>query len=97
MHASLLPKYRGASPIIHAIKNGDKETGVTIMQIKPKKFDTGEILMTKKFSIPEDVLMPELNETLAKAGADLLVEYLKSMNQPHEAIPQDESAACYGS
>lgn len=51
VHASLLPKYRGASPIIYAIKNGDSETGVTILPIKPHKFDIGEIIIQKSLNI----------------------------------------------
>lgn len=43
VHASLLPKLRGAAPIVHAIRNGDTETGITIMKIKPKHFDVGEV------------------------------------------------------
>lgn len=43
VHASLLPRWRGAAPIIYAIANGDKTTGVTIMKIKPNVFDIGEV------------------------------------------------------
>lgn len=43
MHASLLPKWRGAAPIIYSIMHGDKETGVSIMKIHPKRFDIGEV------------------------------------------------------
>lgn len=43
LHASLLPRWRGAAPIIYAIMNGDKETGVSIMRIEPKRFDIGEV------------------------------------------------------
>lgn len=45
VHASLLPRWRGAAPIIHAILNADEQTGITIMQIKPKHFDIGEVLL----------------------------------------------------
>lgn len=45
VHASLLPRWRGAAPIIYAIMNGDKETGVSIMRIEPKRFDVGDVGM----------------------------------------------------
>ncbi|KAJ8935887.1 hypothetical protein NQ314_012603 [Rhamnusium bicolor] len=50
VHASLLPRWRGAAPIIYALANGDKETGITIMKIKPKHFDIGEVLLQSKNS-----------------------------------------------
>lgn len=43
VHASLLPRWRGAAPIVYAIMNGDKETGVSIMRIEPKRFDVGDV------------------------------------------------------
>lgn len=46
VHASLLPRWRGAAPIIYAIMNGDKETGVSIMRIEPKRFDIGDVGIT---------------------------------------------------
>jgi methionyl-tRNA formyltransferase len=95
VHASLLPKYRGASPIIHAIRNGDKETGVSIMRIRPRKFDIGEVLMAQRIQIPDDILMPHLNDHLANIGAELLVECIKDLNQ-YEPIEQDSSAVSYG-
>ena len=95
VHASLLPKYRGASPIIYVIKNGDSETGVSIMRIKPNKFDIGEVLATRKMSIPPNMLMPELHDMLAKDGSQLLLEVLTSV-QSIVPIVQDELLASYG-
>jgi methionyl-tRNA formyltransferase len=95
VHASLLPKYRGASPIIYAIRNGDKETGVSIMRIKPKKFDVGEILATKSCAISDDVLMPELHNTLATMGADLLIDCVRDLDRC-QPIEQENSRASYG-
>lgn len=95
VHASLLPKYRGASPIIYAIKNGEEETGISIMRIRPKKFDVGEILATDRVSISEDMLMPELHEKLAQVGAELLVNCVKDINQ-YQPVEQDHSQASYG-
>lgn len=95
VHASLLPKYRGASPIVYAIRNGDKETGVSIMRIKPKKFDVGEILTTQKVLIPDDVMMPELHDHLSSIGADLLVDCISDLSRLRP-IEQDNSKASYG-
>lgn len=95
VHASLLPKYRGASPIVYAIRNGDKETGVSIMRIRPKKFDVGEILATQKVVIPEDVMMPELHDQLSSIGAELLVDCISDLNR-FKPIEQDSSQASYG-
>lgn len=95
VHASLLPKYRGASPIIYAIRNGDKETGVSIMMVKPRKFDVGEVLATRRVEIAENVLMPELHFNLATAGADLLVSCIKDLKR-FEPMEQDSSKASYG-
>ena len=54
VHGSLLPKYRGAAPIIHALLNGDSSTGVTIMEVRPEKFDIGDIIAKEEFKIMED-------------------------------------------
>lgn len=97
VHASLLPRWRGASPIIHAILNEDRLTGVSIMKIHPDKFDVGEILAQKEVPIPKAVLMPELHDTLANVGAQLLVECIE--NAPasfHNAKQQDDINATYG-
>ncbi|ESO89718.1 hypothetical protein LOTGIDRAFT_164740 [Lottia gigantea] len=79
VHASLLPRWRGPAPIVHTILNNDKYTGVTIMKIKPKHFDTGEILLQKKIAVPEKVTYPYLHDVLAKEGASLLVDSLKDL------------------
>ncbi|XP_026467421.1 methionyl-tRNA formyltransferase, mitochondrial-like [Ctenocephalides felis] len=79
VHASLLPRWRGAAPIIHAILNGDKETGVTIMQIKPNHFDIGEVILQKSVPIEANILMPDLKNTLANEGAHLLIQCLKDL------------------
>jgi methionyl-tRNA formyltransferase len=95
VHGSLLPKYRGASPIIYAIKNGDKETGVSIMRVRPKKFDTGEIYATKSIKIPDDILMPELHDQMAEIGGDLLINCIKNLDNL-QPIEQDDSKSSYG-
>jgi methionyl-tRNA formyltransferase len=73
VHASLLPKYRGAAPIQWAIANGETETGVTIMRIDAG-LDTGDMLRKASLTIEPDETAPELSARLAPLGADLLVE-----------------------
>ncbi len=75
VHASLLPKYRGAAPINWAIANGESETGITIMQMD-EGMDTGAILATRAIAIGEEETAPELSARLAQLGADLLSETL---------------------
>ncbi|XP_053699124.1 methionyl-tRNA formyltransferase, mitochondrial [Sabethes cyaneus] len=96
VHASLLPKLRGAAPIVHAIRNGDHETGVTIMKIKPKHFDIGEILRQEKVTIPEDTLMPELHSQLAELGARTLLECLENLQFYYSNLKlQNDKSATY--
>ncbi len=73
VHASLLPKYRGAAPIQWAIANGETETGVTIMQIDAG-LDTGDMLLKGTQAIGPDETAPELSARLAPFGAKLLIE-----------------------
>ena len=75
VHASLLPKYRGAAPIQWSIINGDKETGVTIMQTEAG-IDTGDIITMQKTDILPDETAGELFDRLSLIGADLLVKTL---------------------
>merc|ERR1711892_723774 len=77
VHGSLLPKWRGAAPVIHALAHGDKTTGVTIMRVRPKRFDVGEVLALKEVEIGENVRRPELTAQLARVGAELLADVLK--------------------
>ncbi len=73
VHASLLPKYRGAAPIQWAIAKGETETGVTIMQIDAG-LDTGDMLRKEALAIGPDETAPELSARLAPLGAELLLE-----------------------
>jgi methionyl-tRNA formyltransferase len=73
LHASLLPKYRGAAPIQWALINGEKETGVTTFFIE-RKVDTGEILLQQKVRISPDVNAGQLHDELSVIGADLLIQ-----------------------
>ena len=78
IHASLLPKYRGASPIHYAILNGERKTGITIMKTDIG-IDTGDIIMQEEIDIPEKQTMGELFESLSVLGADLIVKALPSI------------------
>lgn len=80
VHASLLPKYRGAAPIQWAIANGEAETGVTIMQIDAG-LDTGDMLLKAKTEIGADETAPELSSRLAPLGAELLLDALRLIAQ----------------
>ena len=91
VHGSLLPKYRGAAPVIHAIKNGDKKTGITIMRVRPHKFDVGEILASREVEIPEDLRRPELTSIMAHVGGDLLVEVLRNFTEVSRAARQQDN------
>ena len=95
VHASLLPKYRGASPIQWAILNGEKETGITIMKVIPE-LDAGPILSQKKVKIEEEDNAKTLHDKLANLGAELLVETIpKFVFGEIEPVPQDEGRATY--
>jgi methionyl-tRNA formyltransferase len=78
VHASLLPKYRGAAPIQWAIANGETETGVTIMQIDAG-LDTGDMLLKRSVEIGPDETAPELSARLAPLGAELLLETIQGI------------------
>lgn len=95
VHASLLPSYRGAAPIQWAIANGEKQTGVTIMQIDAG-LDTGDILLKAPVPINPDETAPELSARLAPLGAGLLVEALQQIatNTIHRE-KQNEAEATY--
>lgn len=97
VHASLLPKYRGAAPIQRAIWNGDAVTGVTIQKMA-KKLDTGDVLLQKETNILPDETSGELMARLATLGAEALVEAMRLIDTDHyEFVPQDETLATYAS
>ena len=78
IHASLLPKWRGAAPIQRAIMNGDKTIGVSIMKIE-EKLDSGPVLASKEIELKENATHGEIEKTLAVMGANLLLENLKKL------------------
>lgn len=91
LHASLLPKYRGAAPINWAIINGETRTGLTTMQIDAG-LDSGPILLQTEAEIGPDETAPELALRLAEAGAPLLVESLRGLERD-EIIPRQQDHA----
>ena len=95
VHASLLPKYRGSAPIQWAVLNGDKVTGVTTMLLD-EGMDTGDILLTKEFEIPEEMTSGELFDALSPLGAELLTETVDAL-ESGMIFPkkQDESKATH--
>ena len=95
VHASLLPKYRGAAPIEWAIINGETVTGITTMQMNAG-LDTGDILFKSEVKISDEMILPELRERLMTTGADLLLKTLyKLQNGGLQPIKQDDSQSCY--
>jgi methionyl-tRNA formyltransferase len=95
LHASLLPRYRGASPISAAILGGDKVTGVCTI-LMDQGMDTGDILLQKQISVREDDTTGSLHDRLMGEGADLVVETLRGMAENRvQAVPQDHQKATY--
>ena len=95
VHASLLPKYRGAAPVHRAIINGDTETGVTIMQVV-EALDAGDMLAKSVRPIGPDETSDEVERALSEAGARLLVDVLDQLEAGAiRAEPQDESRSTY--
>ena len=95
VHASLLPKYRGAAPIQWAVLNGDKITGVSTMYLA-SEMDTGDIIYTEETEIGEFETSGELFDRLMVMGADLLVKTLRAIEAgTAPRTPQDHSQASY--
>jgi len=95
VHASLLPKYRGASPIQAAILHGEKETGISIMKMD-EGLDTGDILYTAKIPVEPDETYGSLNDRLKELGAGALCEALSGLESGRlTPVPQDASEASY--
>ncbi|XP_028812838.1 methionyl-tRNA formyltransferase, mitochondrial [Denticeps clupeoides] len=90
VHPSLLPRWRGPAPVFHTVLHGDTITGVTIMQIRPKRFDVGPILHQEVCRVPERCTAEELGASLATVGARLLMETLE--NLPERILHQQEQS-----
>lgn len=96
VHASLLPKYRGAAPIQRAIQNGETVSGVTTMYMA-EGLDTGDMILKQEVAIPEDMTGAQLHDSLSECGAALIVRTLAEVeNGAAPRIPQ-EGETCYAS
>ena len=97
VHASLLPKYRGAAPIERAIMNGETETGITIMKMD-EGLDTGPIALQRSVDIPPEAIAGELTDLLANTGAKATVESLDLLEGDGlTLVEQDNTNATYAS
>ncbi len=95
IHASLLPRWRGAAPIQRAIMAGDTETGVMTMQMDAG-LDTGPVLMAERLAIGPDMNAGELHDALSPLGADLIVRTMAALERGAIAAqPQPETGATY--
>ena len=95
IHASLLPKWRGAAPIQRAIMNMDHESGISIMKIVPK-LDSGPVLLKSKIKIFQDTNYEELAKKMSKLGSKLILDALKLLEEKQAIfIEQDESEVSY--
>lgn len=95
IHASLLPAFRGASPIQAAIAAGESETGISLMWME-EGLDTGPVLARRVLAIGPDETAPELSERLAAVGAEVLIETLVELDDHRVAgEPQDDDQASY--
>jgi methionyl-tRNA formyltransferase len=90
VHASLLPRYRGAAPIERAIMNGETETGVTIMKMD-EGLDTGPIALQRPISIPPDMTGGELTQSLAALGAKAIVESMPKLAENCLTLTEQDS------
>jgi methionyl-tRNA formyltransferase len=95
LHASLLPRWRGAAPIQRAVMAGDKETGVMVMKME-ESLDTGPIAMAERLPIGPDATAGELHDKLARLGADLMVRALAALERNAlQFTPQASAGVSY--
>jgi methionyl-tRNA formyltransferase len=95
VHASLLPKYRGAAPINWAIMRGEKATGITTMKMD-EGMDTGDMLLRREMPIDDEDTGETLSEKLSEMGGEVLIETIKLFKEGRlDPIPQDHSQATY--
>lgn len=81
VHPSLLPRWRGPAPVFHTILQGDAVTGVSIMQIRPHRFDVGPILSQELHQVPPNCTADDLGAALARKGAHLLINTLTTLSE----------------
>ena len=95
IHASLLPRWRGAAPIQRAIMNGDRKIGISIMKIQ-EKLDSGPVLTSKEIQLDQNETYGEVEKKLSIMGANLLIESLKSIEDGNpKFLDQDNSKVTY--
>jgi len=96
IHASLLPRWRGAAPIQRAIEAGDTETGITIMQME-QGLDTGPMLLKKSISITKTTIAQSLHDDLSQLGAEMIEQVLENLVKGKSLSPeiQDDTLSCY--
>src|SRR6476646_3830676 len=95
LHASLLPRWRGAAPINRAIMAGDSETGVMVMKME-EGLDSGAVAMAERMPIPADATAGDLHDRLARLGADLMVRALGAIERGTLTLtPQPEAGVTY--
>ncbi len=95
LHASLLPRWRGAAPIHRAVMAGDTETGVTVMKME-EGLDTGPIALADRVPIPPDATTGDMHDKLARLGADLMLRALAALEKDAlQLTPQPAAGATY--
>jgi methionyl-tRNA formyltransferase len=95
IHASLLPRWRGAAPINRAVMAGDAETGVTIMKMD-EGLDTGPVAMAERIPIGRDMVAGEVHDALARLGGDLMVRALGALEKGAlQLLPQPDQGSTY--
>jgi methionyl-tRNA formyltransferase len=95
LHASLLPRWRGAAPINRAIMAGDRETGVMVMKME-EGLDTGPIAMAERVPVPPDMTAGQIHDALARRGADLMVRALSAIERSSLTLtPQPTDGVTY--
>jgi methionyl-tRNA formyltransferase len=95
LHASLLPRWRGAAPINRAIMAGDRETGVMVMRME-EGLDTGPVAMTERVPIPPDMTAGQIHDALARLGADLMLRALSALERSSLTLtPQSADGVTY--
>jgi methionyl-tRNA formyltransferase len=95
LHASLLPRWRGAAPINRAVMAGDRESGVMVMKME-EGLDTGPIAMAERVPIPPDMTAGQMHDALARLGADLMVRALSALERSSLALtPQPTDGVTY--
>ena len=93
LHASILPAYRGASPIQQALLNDDKKTGVTAMMME-EGLDTGDIIKIQEIDLPKNMIVGELFDALTEVACELTIDVLKNFNN-YTPVKQDDSLASH--